>query len=99
MKLYALFQMIGLMIYSRLQLIQCHEKGTIHDHFTLFNDCSASLTLLLTALLVDFDAAAVVDGEYIVVFKQDSEDHESNSLQLLCNPVTLTVEIYICLLH
>ena len=29
---------------------------------------------------MDYDPATVVDEEYIVVFKQDAEDHESNGL-------------------
>ena len=30
---------------------------------------------------MDYDPATVVDGEYIVVFKQDAQDHESKSLR------------------
>ena len=33
--------------------------------------------IILTALLIDYDPTAVVHGEYIVVFKQDTEDDES----------------------
>ena len=32
---------------------------------------------------MDHDPATVIDGEYIVVFKQDAEDHEGKSLQSL----------------
>ena len=47
-------------------------KITLRD---LFN------TIVLTALLIDYDPATVIDGEYIVVFKQDAEDRESKSLR------------------
>ena len=46
---------------------------------------------------MDYDPATVIDGEYVIVFKQDAQDHESKSLQssiyIFGNLILVTVAV------
>ena len=81
MKLYLLFQTFYLVISSCSQLVHCRKKGTVINDMLLkiVVDCSFIEIIQLPAPLMDHDRATVIDGEYIVVFKQDAQDDESKS--------------------
>ena len=63
------------------QLVHCRKKGTVINDMSLkiVVGCSFIEIIQLPAPLMDHDRATVIDGEYIVVFKQDAQDDESKS--------------------